>query len=89
MNIKDINPKKILIINTFGIGDVLFTTPLIANLKEHFPDSSISYLANRRTVSLLENHENIDQVYIYERDEYNVLYKKSKIRFINFGAIVI
>ena len=39
MDVKLKTPKKILLINIFGIGDVLFTTPLISNLKQKFPDS--------------------------------------------------
>ena len=30
--------EKFLIINPFGIGDVLFTTPVIRALKERYPD---------------------------------------------------
>ena len=37
---------KILIVNPFGIGDVLFTTPLIAALKEHISGVTISFIGN-------------------------------------------
>ena len=59
VDLKQVNPKKILIVNTFGIGDVLFTTPFIRNLKRHFPKASISYLANRRAAPILESYEKI------------------------------
>ena len=38
--------KKILIINPYGIGDVLFTTPVISNLRRAYPQATIAYLAN-------------------------------------------
>jgi len=82
VNLKQLNPKKILVINTFGIGDVLFTTPFVSNLKANFPDAIIAYLGNRRTASLLEDNIHIDKVFIYERDEYNAVYKESKIKFL-------
>ena len=70
-------PKKVLIINTFGIGDVLFTTPLISNLKAAYPDVYIGYLCNRRTAPLLEHNSKVDRIFIYARDELNVIYKRS------------
>jgi len=73
--------KKILIINIFGIGDVLFTTPLISNLKRHWPKCSIGYIANARTVTLLKNNPQVDKVFIYDRDDYQAVYKKSKWQF--------
>lgn len=76
------SPKKILIINIFGIGDVLFTTPLISNLKSAFPHIQIGYLCNRRTEPILKNNPKIDRVFVYERDEFNALYRDSKAAFI-------
>ena len=35
---------KILLINPFGIGDVLFSTPLIRILKDNFPESALYYI---------------------------------------------
>ena len=62
--------KKILIINTYGIGDVLFTTPVISNLRRAYPHASIAYLANRRTADFLKLNCDIAQVFVYERDEF-------------------
>ena len=78
---KGIKPERILLINIFGIGDVLFTTPLISNLKYHFPKSFIGYIANRRTAGFLEGHPKIDKVFVYDRDEYQNFLKKSRLDF--------
>jgi len=64
------NYMKILIINPYGIGDVLFTTPVIDNLRLAYPQASIAYLANRRTAGLLQFNTDIAQIFIYERDEF-------------------
>ena len=69
--------KKILFINPFGIGDVLFTTPLIHTLKDAFPGVKIGYLCNRRTASILESNPYVDSVFVYERDEFEAIRKKS------------
>ena len=70
---------RILIVNPFGIGDVLFTTPLIANLKEAMPDCFIGYVCNIRTKDILLNNPKIDKVFIYEKDQFRKLFRASKI----------
>ena len=62
--------KKILIINPFGIGDVLFTTPIVSNLHKAYPKAFIGYIANRRALPIVENNSKINCVYVYERDEF-------------------
>ena len=73
--------QKILIINTFGIGDVLFTTPLIANLKQALPQCGIGFVANARTAEIMRRHPDISDVFVYERDDFKEVYRKSRVLF--------
>ncbi len=82
MDLKKIQPKKVLIANVFGIGDVLFTLPLITHLKSFNPEIEIGYLCNRRTEEVLDNYKDVDRVFVYERDEFQADYKKSKRKFL-------
>jgi len=77
---------RILIVNPFGIGDVLFTTPLIANLKDAYPDSYIGYVCNARTKDILLNNPHVDKIFIYEKDQFRKLWKSSKI--LGFRKVV-
>ncbi|MDD5634223.1 MAG: glycosyltransferase family 9 protein [Candidatus Omnitrophica bacterium] len=72
---------RILVANIFGIGDVLFTTPLVRNLKRHFGDVSIDYLCNARAKNAIENVPEVDRYFIYEKDDFVKLWRESKIRF--------
>lgn len=74
---KENNPKSFLVINTFGIGDVLFSTALLRNLHDNFPTSRIYYLCNKKTAPILKTHSLIRKVFIYERDEFMAAQKKS------------
>lgn len=80
--------KNILIFNPFGIGDCLFTTPLLRNLRENFPQSKILFIANARTQYLLKNNPFLDKVLVFEKDNWRRLAKKGKIlimkKFIKF-----
>ena len=73
--------KKILIFNPFGIGDVLFTTPLARNLKNKIADVSLSYICNRRVEPILKAGSLFDNIFVFEKDEWRALLKRSKILF--------
>lgn len=70
--------KKILIANIFGIGDVLNTTPLIANLKNAYKNVSIDYLCNKRVFEIAGDIPGIDSILVYEKDDFVRLWKSSK-----------
>ena len=72
-------PKRILIINPFGIGDVLFTTSLIRAIKTNYPDCFIGYWCNERVKVILESNANIDMIFPLSRGDIKKLYKKSWI----------
>ncbi|MDP2912813.1 MAG: glycosyltransferase family 9 protein [Candidatus Omnitrophota bacterium] len=73
--------KKILIVNPFGIGDVIFSTPLVDILKKNFPDSYIGYLCNRRVSELIATNPCLDKIFVYEKDDYRDAWRLSKIEF--------
>jgi lipopolysaccharide heptosyltransferase II len=56
-------PKKILIVRTDRIGDVVLTLPLASILKNKFPGTNISFLLRAYTKSLAENNININSVF--------------------------
>ena len=75
-------PKNVLIINTFGIGDVLFSTPLINAIKSNLSSSKIHYICNQRNVELMKNNPNIESVLVFEKDDFRDVSKESKIKFV-------
>jgi ADP-heptose:LPS heptosyltransferase len=81
--------KNILIINPFGIGDVLFSLPLTETLRNNFKDAFICYICNKRTRDILRSNPDIDEVTVFEKDEYRDLFKKSKKEFFGrfFGLL--
>ncbi|MFC1804529.1 glycosyltransferase family 9 protein [Candidatus Omnitrophota bacterium] len=61
--------KRILIVNPFGIGDVLFTTPLVRALKDNLPGVSIGYWCNERVSGLLGCNTRIDRIFALSRGD--------------------
>lgn len=78
MPVAKIMRKNILIINPFGIGDVLFSTPLVRAIKKAYPKCYIAYICNLKVKDILATNPDIDEVIVFERDEYRVEWKRSK-----------
>ncbi len=60
--------KKILLIRTDGIGDVILTLPMVDVLRYNYPDAKIDFLAGKRTAELVLDYPNINKVYTIEKD---------------------
>ncbi|MFA5350420.1 MAG: glycosyltransferase family 9 protein [Candidatus Omnitrophota bacterium] len=71
------NAPKFLIVNPFGIGDVLFTTPVIRAIKGHYPDSFICYWSNARVKPILEGNPHINKVFALSRGDLKKIYEES------------
>jgi lipopolysaccharide heptosyltransferase II len=55
-------PKKILVIKMLGVGDVIWTTPLLGNLRRGVPRAEISFLCRGFCAPLLANNPDLDRV---------------------------
>jgi len=65
--------KKILIIQTAFIGDVILTTPLIRETKRTFPKADIDVLVTPQTRNVLENNPYLHSIFVFDK-------KSKKIR---------
>lgn len=72
--------KKILIINPFGIGDVLFTTPVIKAIKKQFPEAFIGYWSNARVKPILASNPQIGKVFALSRGDLKKIYQESFLK---------
>ena len=81
--------KRFLIINPFGIGDVLFTTPLIQAIKSEYPDSYIAYWCNERVKEVFKNNPRVSKVFALSRGDLKKIYKKSPLEGIKrFAGLI-
>lgn len=73
--------KNIIVFNPFGIGDVIFSTPIVRAIKNQIMDADITFIANKRVKFVLENNPFINRVLVYEKDDFRDMARKSKIKF--------
>lgn len=69
--------KRILIFNVNWLGDVLFSTAAIRNIRYNFPDSFIACAIPSRCYQLLKGNPNLDDIIIFdEHDRHRTLWAK-------------
>ena len=59
--------KKILIIQTASIGDVILATPVAEKLHHHFPSATIDLLVKKGNESLFAGHPFIGQLLVWDK----------------------
>jgi len=71
---------KILIVQPSRLGDIIFSLPVVFNLKGLFPNSHITWLVDDRCYELLENNPYIDEIIVvpFKELKKNNLFKKIK-----------
>ncbi|MBI4727224.1 glycosyltransferase family 9 protein [candidate division TA06 bacterium] len=55
-------PNNILVIKMLGVGDVVWTTPLLSNLRQGFPKAKISFLCRSFCAPVLANNPDLNEV---------------------------
>jgi heptosyltransferase-2 len=60
--------ERILIVQTSFLGDVVLTTPLIAEVRRRFPEAMLAVLCNPQAAGLLEANPDVDRVILYDKN---------------------
>lgn len=58
---------RILILKRDKLGDMLLATPMLACLRQHFPEARIDVLANTYNAWVLDGNPHINKVWAYEK----------------------
>ena len=74
--------KRILVINPFGIGDVIFSMTAVEALRRAHPGAMIGFLCNERTEGLVRMNASVEQVFVFNRDLFRELARKSPFLFL-------
>jgi lipopolysaccharide heptosyltransferase II len=61
--------KKILIFNVNWLGDVLFSTATLRNIRRNYPDSFIACVIPSRCYPILKGNPHLDEIIIFDEKE--------------------
>jgi len=71
--------KRILIFNVNWLGDVIFSTAVIRNIRNNFPESFIACIVPSRCYSILKGNTHLDEIIIYdEKDRHKGVFSQLK-----------
>lgn len=65
----DTTPKKILIIQLRRIGDVVFTLPVLGELRKQFPMAKIDFLVEKPSDQFVRLNPHVNETLIYDKDK--------------------
>jgi lipopolysaccharide heptosyltransferase II len=57
-------PERLLVLRMSGVGDVLWTTPLLKALRRGFPQARIHYVVRESCAPVLENNPDVDELLV-------------------------
>jgi len=63
----ELDNKRILIVRLGAVGDVIRTLPALRALRNNLPEAYIAWVVEDRAASLLEDHPDLDAVFIVPR----------------------
>ena len=63
--------KTFIIINLAGIGDVLVTSQLCADIKKYSPDSRLIFITSKISYEIAKYIPGVDKVYIFDKKQKN------------------
>ncbi|MBK8847620.1 MAG: glycosyltransferase family 9 protein [Bacteroidetes bacterium] len=63
------SPRKILLVQTAFIGDVILATALVEKLHSCYPDCKIDFLVRKGNESLLSSHPHIHRVWFWDKKQ--------------------
>ena len=61
-------PRRILAVKLFALGDLLNTTPALRALRERFPEARIDMLTTRQGKPGLANSPHVDEVLLFDKE---------------------
>ncbi len=73
--------KNVLLVNPFGIGDVLFATPLIGALKKSGV-SRLDIILGSRTAGVLSRNPDVDEIVSIDKDELKNLSRAKVLSYL-------
>ncbi len=82
--------KRILIVRTDRVGDVVTITPVIRELRRTFPDAYIATLTQPNTSEIFLNNPHLDEILIddLKKDTFRKVVKEIRIRKFDYGLLM-
>lgn len=86
---KNVEPKKILIIRLSSIGDILLATPLLRLLRRRFVDAQIDFIVKKQFADLLRTNPYLSNLVLFDANNKKDLFRiRQYIRNTHYDVIL-
>ena len=65
--LRDLRPQRVCLIKPSSLGDMVHAFPVLASLRELWPDAHLAWVVNRGLRGLLDGHPDLDEVIPFDR----------------------
>jgi len=72
-------PRRVLVVRSSAIGDIVFASPLVAALRRAYPQAHIAWLVQPEYRSLLEHHPDLDEIIAWPVREWRTLWRRRRL----------
>jgi lipopolysaccharide heptosyltransferase III len=79
--------RRVLVMQRYGVGDMILTTPLLALIKHHAPDAEIDVLASRRNADVLAGDPGVARVFVDGRTRLGRMNVIRRLRARRYDAV--
>ena len=79
--------RRVLVVQHYGVGDMILTTPLLALLKEQLPDAEVDVLASPRNATIVADHPAVTRIYTHDHTWRGWLRVLPRLRARRYDAI--
>ena len=72
------DPKEILVVRLWTLGETLLTLPMMKKLREKYPNAKITVLARNRNKGILKYVDFVDDILLFERENFGKILRLHK-----------
>ena len=80
--------KNIVIRMPNWIGDLVMATPILFDVRKKFKNSKITVICNEKIAKILEDDENIDEIFLFKKTKKLEAIKKLKSKKFDLGILL-
>jgi len=72
IDLKRLEPRRVCLIKPSALGDVIHALPVLASLKQRWPEARLAWVVNRGLAGLIEGHPDLDEVLTFDRSRVGI-----------------
>src|ERR1700729_2672089 len=78
----ELSPRRIALLKPSALGDIVHSLPVLTALRQRFPSAHLTWIVNSGYRSLLEGHQDLDDLLPFERGAFRGGWRKGLASYV-------